>query len=93
MHSHYTILSFGSDPTLHLQAHGETEVLCGHEGALAIPHLPVPTLLEYAPHEIGIIVISGALDGSLLCETCATVVDQIIDLEDDLIEMEYGQTA
>ncbi len=90
----YSLLRFGSDPTIHLQDSTECTTLCGAgEGAVAVPLLPVPTLLEYAPFEIGILVVTEALDGRAICPSCATVVDEVLDLEDDLIEMEYGQTA
>ena len=93
MHAHYSIMSFDADPTLHLQAQDEREVLCGGQGAIAIPHLPVPTLMKYAPFEIGIFFIAGALDHTHMCESCASILDGILDLEDDLIEMEHGHAA
>jgi hypothetical protein len=90
----YSLLRFGSDPTIHLQDSTECTTLCGAgEGAVAVPLLPIPTLLEYAPFEIGILAVTKRLDGGVICESCATVIDGIVDLEDDLIEMEYGHTA
>lgn len=90
----YSLLRFGSDPTVHLQDSTETTPLCGAgSGEIALPLLPLPDLLEYAPFEIGILVTTGALDGHSLCQSCASIVDEILDLENDLIEMEYGHTA
>lgn len=93
MHSNYAILSFGSEPTLHLQAHDEKSVLCGNDHPIAIPHLPIEDVLEYAPHELGILLVAGAIDYRHMCPSCSDIMDGILDLEDDLIEMEYGQTA
>jgi|GEM_PF-5595364 hypothetical protein len=87
----YSLISFGSNPTIHFQDHDDTTALCEPDGGsgLAISHMPLDGIIEYAPHEIAILALTGVLDGALVCHDCSDVVTAKLQLEDDLYVLEH----
>lgn len=79
------LTSFDADEVIHLVPTDEEGGLCGASGSLYVIHDPANGLLEYDLFAIGMSVLNGSLDGSTVCPRCASIADEIDDLEDDLI--------
>lgn len=87
----YSLISFVGDPTIHFQDHHDTTALCEPEGGsgIAISHMPLEGIIEYAPHEIAVLALTGVLDSAVLCNDCSDVVTAKLQLEDDLFVLEH----